>query len=305
MIDEDKMYHLSPWSIGMIEELILKANNKGVDILELTETYEKAKNSQAEWFQSLPEDRQDFWKDYYQKDFDRTTDMGIFPGQKEFGGMELKDKSQRGDKVPAPEKDRFDIEGFDTLVQEAKDGGRIGLREGGGLLQQLIGSQPALIPAISQRPSLGSFQPLQQVGAVFPRLNELEQGVNIAENKLTNIRNRLGNEQRQGLLAVQPSIGLQQPLNMNSVLRGRLDALQQAEGMKDGGMMDLGGKEMDLRKGGFVPIGKKERADDVPARLSKNEFVMTADAVRAAGGGSVNKGAKRMYNLMNTLEARA
>jgi hypothetical protein len=75
--------------------------------------------------------------------------------------------------------------------------------------------------------------------------------------------------------------------------------------MKDGGLMDLGGKEMDLRGGGFVPIGKKERADDVPARLSKNEFVMTADAVRAAGGGSVNKGAKRMYNLMNSLEARA
>ena len=73
---------------------------------------------------------------------------------------------------------------------------------------------------------------------------------------------------------------------------------------KDGGLMDLGGKEMDLRGGGFVPIGKKEKADDVPARLSKNEFVMTADAVRAAGGGSVNKGAKRMYNLMNNLEAR-
>ena len=62
--------------------------------------------------------------------------------------------------------------------------------------------------------------------------------------------------------------------------------------------------EMDLRPGGFVPIGAKEKADDVPARLSKNEFVMTADAVRAAGGGSVNKGAKRMYDLMNKLEAR-
>jgi hypothetical protein len=74
---------------------------------------------------------------------------------------------------------------------------------------------------------------------------------------------------------------------------------------KDGGLMDLGGKEMDLRGGGFVPIGKKERADDVPARLSKNEFVMTADAVRAAGGGSVNEGAKRMYKVMNDLEARA
>ena len=74
---------------------------------------------------------------------------------------------------------------------------------------------------------------------------------------------------------------------------------------EEGGLMNLGGKEMDLRKGGFVPIGKKERADDVPARLSKNEFVMTADAVRAAGGGSVNKGAKRMYDVMNKLEARA
>ena len=74
---------------------------------------------------------------------------------------------------------------------------------------------------------------------------------------------------------------------------------------KDGGLMNLGGKEMDLRGGGFVPIGKKERADDVPARLSKNEFVMTADAVRGAGGGDINKGAKRMYETMNNLEARA
>ena len=73
----------------------------------------------------------------------------------------------------------------------------------------------------------------------------------------------------------------------------------------DGGLMSLGGKEMDLRGGGFVPIGKKERADDVPARLSKNEFVMTADAVRGAGGGDINKGAKRMYETMNRLEARA
>jgi len=74
---------------------------------------------------------------------------------------------------------------------------------------------------------------------------------------------------------------------------------------KDGGLMNLGGKEMDMRGGGFIPIGEKERADDVPARLSKNEFVMTADAVRAAGGGSVNEGAKRMYETMNKLEARA
>ena len=69
-----------------------------------------------------------------------------------------------------------------------------------------------------------------------------------------------------------------------------------------GGLMNLGGNEMDLRGGGFVPLGAKEKADDVPARLSKNEFVFTADAVRAAGGGSVDKGAEKMYNTMKRLE---
>ena len=67
-------------------------------------------------------------------------------------------------------------------------------------------------------------------------------------------------------------------------------------------MLDLGGKEMDLRGGGFVPLGEYEKKDDVPARLSKNEFVMTADAVRAAGGGSVDRGADIMYKTMKTLE---
>ena len=73
-----------------------------------------------------------------------------------------------------------------------------------------------------------------------------------------------------------------------------------------GGIMDLGGNEMDLRaKGGFVPIGQKEKADDVPARLSKNEFVMTANAVRGAGKGDIKKGAKKMYQLMRQYEAMA
>jgi len=67
-----------------------------------------------------------------------------------------------------------------------------------------------------------------------------------------------------------------------------------------------GVSEMDYRNtGGFVPpIGVKEKADDIPAMLSNNEFVFTADAVRAAGGGSVNKGAQKMYNLMKQLEGK-
>jgi hypothetical protein len=71
----------------------------------------------------------------------------------------------------------------------------------------------------------------------------------------------------------------------------------------EGGIMDLGGMEKDYREGGFVPIGKEERADDVPARLSKNEFVFTADAVRNAGGGDIDKGAEVMQNMMDNLEA--
>ena len=95
--------------------------------------------------------------------------------------------------------------------------------------------------------------------------------------------------------------------------KGPGDNVQMIEGESEevmaahGGMMSVlpPGMEMDYRGGGMIPMGSKERADDVPARVSKNEFVMTADAVKAAGGGSVNKGAERMYNLMHNLEARA
>jgi hypothetical protein len=67
----------------------------------------------------------------------------------------------------------------------------------------------------------------------------------------------------------------------------------------------VGVKELDYRDtGGFVPpIGIKERADDIPAMLSNNEFVFTADAVRNAGGGDENIGAQRMYKLMKNLES--
>jgi hypothetical protein len=65
-----------------------------------------------------------------------------------------------------------------------------------------------------------------------------------------------------------------------------------------------GVKELDLREtGGFIPpVGIKEKADDIPAMLSNNEFVFTADAVRGMGNGNVNKGAQRMYDMMKTLE---
>jgi len=68
-------------------------------------------------------------------------------------------------------------------------------------------------------------------------------------------------------------------------------------------MIDMGGMEKDYREeGGFVAMGGEERADDVPARLSRNEFVFTADAVRNAGGGDIDRGSEVMQNLMDNLE---
>ena len=104
---------------------------------------------------------------------------------------------------------------------------------------------------------------------------------------------------------------------MNPMMAGRMNPMMMAGRMnpmmargmmprmmaQEGGLMDLGGMEKDYRnEGGFVPIGGQERADDVPARLSKNEFVFTADAVRAAGGGDIDKGAEVMENMMENLE---
>ena len=94
-----------------------------------------------------------------------------------------------------------------------------------------------------------------------------------------------------------PYLGRQDTKDIaNMAMGGRI-------GMAEGGIMDLGGMEKDYRaEGGFVPIGKAEKADDVPARLSVNEFVFTADAVRNAGGGDIDRGAEVMENMMKHLE---
>ena len=81
--------------------------------------------------------------------------------------------------------------------------------------------------------------------------------------------------------------------------------------MRASGIMNLplnqnpaGVTELDLREtGGFIPpVGVKEKADDIPAMLSNNEFVFTAKSVRNMGNGDVNKGAQRMYDMMKYLE---
>jgi uncharacterized short protein YbdD (DUF466 family) len=104
-------------------------------------------------------------------------------------------------------------------------------------------------------------------------------------------------EKLAALRVKYPFLGRQDTKDIeNMAMGGRI-------GMAEGGIMDLGGMEKDYRaEGGFVPIGREEKADDVPARLSVNEFVFTADAVRNAGGGDIDKGAEVMENMMKHLE---
>jgi hypothetical protein len=101
----------------------------------------------------------------------------------------------------------------------------------------------------------------------------------------------------------------------SSMYESYADALARTRknmGLAEGGMPtgimrsnQAGVMERDYRdEGGFVPVGIKEKADDVPAMLSKNEFVFTADAVRGAGNGSIEKGAQKMYDTMKNLERR-
>jgi len=94
-------------------------------------------------------------------------------------------------------------------------------------------------------------------------------------------------------------------VRINSAVGGRVGLMGGA--MPTGIMRanKAGTIERDYREtGGFVPVGIKEKADDVPAMLSKNEFVMTADAVRGMGDGNIEKGAQRLYDQMKTAEKR-
>ena len=183
----------------------------------------------------------------------------------------------------------------DTLAQLGlRNGGRVGLEFGG---------IPAAVEAVEEKPKeflvdklKVTVQPGQSemMGIMNAMMNDVD-GVMPEDRKMEFYKLYLPQVYQQGEISKKEYEALKDELFGEGKAKGGL------MGLKMGGMP----MEMDYRQGGFIPVGSKERADDVPARLSKNEFVMTADAVRAAGGGSVNEGARRMYNLMNNLEARA
>jgi hypothetical protein len=180
--------------------------------------------------------------------------------------------------------------------QGAKDGGLMGYEDGGVIM--------ADVDEMKVGPK-GEEETMEEEVVEQDDMSEPMTGIEKVADSLRDIA--------MVLYKVNPTI---MPYKMAKAMYDRLpdiskqhvdevsETMIMVEGKKDGGIMNLGGKEMDLRSGGFVPLGKKERADDVPARLSKNEFVFTADAVRAAGGGSVQKGAQKMYDTMKMLEKR-
>jgi hypothetical protein len=223
---------------------------------------------------------------------------------KDIDSDRLKFLNERSTLFALPTDKRPEPEYYDALdaLEKRVDfqlGGRVGLRDGG---DPDFGGIPAAVKAVEEKPKeflvdklKVTVQPGQSemMGIMNAMMNDVD-GVMPEDRKMEFYKLYLPQLYQQGEISKKEYEGLKDELF--------------GEGKADGGLMGLkmGGMpmEMDYRQGGFIPVGSKERADDVPARLSKNEFVMTADAVRAAGGGSVNKGAQRMYELMNNLEAR-
>jgi len=180
-----------------------------------------------------------------------------------------------------------------------KDGGRIGYAGGGGITD--IFAETSFV-----KPDFGG---------ITEAIGNIEQENELLANRQQDfymlLEEAMNNGDQDKILEIQSDFykefGIPMPMSENITEESVTQMAAQGGimGYNTGGSVLPNGVEIDYRGGGFIPVGSKERADDVPARVSKNEFVMTADAVRAAGGGSVNQGAKRMYNLMNNLEARA
>jgi hypothetical protein len=197
---------------------------------------------------------------------------------------------------------KYSPEEMIAVYQNAANGGRIGFAGGGGFgpegwsgIERAKRVWNSMSDDIQNK--YNGFNDFF-MGGEWININ-MANGGRIGFSEGTNLRNRMSalmNKMASGTITPEEMIELR---NMESA-----SMFSKAKGMAEGGLMDLGGMEKDYRaEGGFVPIGKQEKADDVPARLSVNEFVFTADAVRNAGGGDIDQGAEVMENMMKHLEA--
>jgi hypothetical protein len=189
----------------------------------------------------------------------------------------------------------------------------------GGMLRNLIANNPEIFRQVTSEQTMSPMQ--RSSGPIPLRFNGLNMGSDLIKQVTkqsffnTNedeedTRYKLPASARNPFYGVMMANGGRMRYAMgNSVQQGIMIAPQIARqmGMPVGNprMNEGGVPELDYRdEGGFVPpIGIKERADDIPAMLSNNEFVFTADAVKNAGGGDPNIGAQKMYTLMKRLES--
>jgi len=189
-----------------------------------------------------------------------------------------------------PKAEPEDVEKFVQMntAEYRADGGRIGYGMG-SLVSNFVKENPEIFRAIpeSKKVSPSSISGMGGILSKFVRNNpQIFMDLNSEEEENRDMvamggrmQYALGTPEQN---AMQASEIMDLPLNENPA----------------------GVTELDLRdSGGFIPpVGVKERADDIPAMLSNNEFVFTADAVRGMGDGDVNKGAQRMYDMMKKLE---
>jgi hypothetical protein len=196
--------------------------------------------------------------------------------------------------------------------QDLADGGRVGFEEGGTFLtmEEAAERDPAMfmdtttynpIPADADRQSAAEIARIMMGISDFPREDEMEDDTMSSTEFVYN--EYLIPKRRE--LMENFGLSLEEADELIKEEMTKLRTKKADGGMPNGIMRtnQAGIMERDYREdGGFVPVGIKEKADDVPAMLSKNEFVFTADAVRGAGNGDVEKGAQRMYRIMKTLE---
>jgi len=178
------------------------------------------------------------------------------------------------------------------LAGEKTLGKTLGVMAGGTVLGGVLG---AMSPEEQEEVSSG-----RNVSALRSKLTKAYQNLGydeseipaLVENDVSEYTKDMGRGMANGG-RIGYAMGTDQIVNQASGIMGLPQRTNKA-----------GVKELDLREsGGFIPpVGVKEKADDIPAMLSNNEFVFTADAVRGMGDGNVNKGAQRMYDMMKKLE---
>ena len=223
----------------------------------------------------------------------------------------LKGYLRKGYRNLNPEAEDEEVETFveENTREYAATGGRIGFSDG-------LGKFPIKKDGFFVSPDFDKMTPEQKrlmennakiykkiQESMMKKLPKVSEEDKINQKKLNEIRKKQAEE-----MGLPPTIQLLANGGRIGYAKGTDKIVDQASGIMGLPKRTNGAgvKELDLREsGGFIPpVGVKEKADDIPAMLSNNEFVFTADAVRGMGNGNVNKGAQRMYDMMKTLESK-